>query len=147
MHQRLDHAKKSATNALKASNRVIQKAAEATGDLAGNKINKVFYEVSKNLQQNNSEIVTYEHDKEIPTEAYISPEERQEIIDELRLKQYNNGISKNHKKKSCKKNSEKKKFRGSYKCEDQKVTDFYLFAKNLSKNIGKNINKDMFKFS
>ena len=87
MHQRLDDAKKSATNALKASNRVIQKAAEATGDLAGNKItNKVFYEVSKNLQQNNSEIVTYEHDKEIPTEAYISPEERQEIIDELRLK-------------------------------------------------------------
>ena len=28
---------------------------------------------------------------------YVSPEERQEIIDKLRLKQQNNGISKNHK--------------------------------------------------
>ena len=37
-------------------------------------------------QQNNSETVTNEHDKEIPKERYISPEERQEIINELRLK-------------------------------------------------------------
>ena len=42
--------------------------------------------VSKNLQQNNSETVTNEHDKEVPKERYVSPEERQEIIDELRLK-------------------------------------------------------------
>ena len=55
----------------------------------------------KNLQQNNSETVTKEQDKEIPKERYISPEVRQEIIDELRLKQYNNGISK--KSKSFKK--------------------------------------------
>ena len=35
----LDHARKSAADALKnASNRVIQKAVEATGDLIGNKI-------------------------------------------------------------------------------------------------------------
>ena len=40
----------------------------------------------KNLQQNNSETVTKEQDKEIPKERYISPEVRQEIIDELRLK-------------------------------------------------------------
>ena len=53
--------------------------------------------VSKNLQQNNSETVTNEHDKEIPKERYISPEERQNIIDELKLKQYNNRISKNNK--------------------------------------------------
>ena len=42
--------------------------------------------VSKNWQQNNSETVTNEHDKEIPKERYISQEERQEIVDELRLK-------------------------------------------------------------
>ena len=41
--KRLDHAKKSATDALKTSlKRVIQKTAEATGDLIGNKIaNKI----------------------------------------------------------------------------------------------------------
>ena len=32
-------------------------------------------EVSKNSQQNNSERVTNEHDKDIPKERYISPEE------------------------------------------------------------------------
>ena len=42
--------------------------------------------VSKNSQQNNSETVTNEYDKEIPKERYISSEERQEIIDKLRLK-------------------------------------------------------------
>ena len=35
--------------------------------------------------------------KKIPKERYVSPEERQEIIDELRLKQQYNGIPKNHK--------------------------------------------------
>ena len=33
-----------------------------------------------------SETVANEHDKEIPKERYISPEERQKMIDELRLK-------------------------------------------------------------
>ena len=47
-----------------------------------NKITKA----SKNSKQSNSETFTNEHDKEIPKERYISPEERQEIIDELRLK-------------------------------------------------------------
>ena len=41
---------------------------------------------SRNSKQNNSETVTNEHDKEIPKEKYLSSEERQEIIDELRLK-------------------------------------------------------------
>ena len=60
--KRFDHAKKSATNC---SKRVIQKIAEATAD----KITKV----SKNLQQNNSETVTNDHDKEIPLrKIYIS---------------------------------------------------------------------------
>ena len=37
--------------------------------------------VSKKLQQNNSEIVTNENDKEIPKERYIFKKERQEIVD------------------------------------------------------------------
>ena len=40
--------------------------------------------VSKKLQQNHSEKVTNENDKEIPKEIYISPEDRQKIIDNLR---------------------------------------------------------------
>ena len=40
--------------------------------------------VSKNLLQNNSERFTNENDKEIPKESYVSPEERQKIIDNLR---------------------------------------------------------------
>ena len=43
-------------------------------------------EVSKDSQQNDSETVTNEHDKEIRKERFISSEKRQEIIDELRLK-------------------------------------------------------------
>ena len=46
------------------------------------KSNKIF----KNLQQNNSETVTNENDKEIRKERYISPEERKKII-------YNLGIN------------------------------------------------------
>ena len=83
----LDQAKKSATDALKTSSkRAIQKTAEATGDLIGNKIANKITGVSKNPQQNNSETFTNENYKEIPKERYISPEKRQEIIDELRFK-------------------------------------------------------------
>ena len=40
--------------------------------------------VSKNSpKKNNSQKVTNENDKEIPKERYISPEERQKIIDSL----------------------------------------------------------------
>ena len=77
----LNHAKKSAANVLKTtSKRVIQKTAEATGDLIGNKITDRITKVSKNLEQNNSETVTDEHDKEIPKERYICPDERQKFI-------------------------------------------------------------------
>ena len=62
-----------------------QKAAEATGDLTGNKIADKITKVSKNSQQNNSETVINENDKEIPKERYISPEAIQNIIDNLRL--------------------------------------------------------------
>ena len=67
-----DHAKKSATDALKTSSKgIIQKTAEVTGDLIGNKIADTITKVSKNSQQNNLETVTNEHDKEIPKEIYI----------------------------------------------------------------------------
>ena len=47
----LDHAKQSAADALKTSSkRVIQKTAEATGDLIGNKSVDRITEVSKNAQ-------------------------------------------------------------------------------------------------
>ena len=82
----LDHAKQSATDAFKtASIRAVQKT-ESTGDLIGNKNADKISKVSKNSQQNNSETVTNENDKEIPKERYISPEKRLEIIDEVRLK-------------------------------------------------------------
>ena len=41
--------------------------------------------VSRTSPQISSETVTNENDKEIPKERYISPEERQKIIDDLRL--------------------------------------------------------------
>ena len=40
--------------------------------------------VSKKLQENNSEKVANENDKEIPKETYISPKEIQKIIDNLK---------------------------------------------------------------
>ena len=41
--------------------------------------------VSKTLPQNNSDKITNEHEKYILKERYVSLEERDEIIDELRL--------------------------------------------------------------
>ena len=82
----LDHAKQSTTNAFKtASKRAIQKTAEATGYLNGNKIADRTTKVSKNSQQNNSKTVINKYGKEIPKERYISPEKRQKINDDMRL--------------------------------------------------------------
>ena len=82
-----DHAKQYVTDAFKiTSKREIQKKLEATGHLICNKIGNKVTGVSKNPQQNNFETVTNEHDKEIHKELYISPEERQEIINGLTLK-------------------------------------------------------------
>ena len=83
--KRLDGAKKSTTDAIKtASKRAIQKTAEATGDLIGNKIAGKITTVLKKNNDANSET---EEDVEITThkKRYISPEERQQIINELRL--------------------------------------------------------------
>ena len=53
--------------------------------MIGNKIANKITKVSKNSQQNLSETVENEHDKEIPKERYKSPKVRQKIIDDLRL--------------------------------------------------------------
>ena len=81
--------KKSTSDAIKtASKRANQKTAEATGDLIGNKIANKITSVSKKPSKelhNNTE--TRKEDVEIatPKKRYISPEERKQIIDELRL--------------------------------------------------------------
>ena len=78
----LDCAKKSTADAIKtASKRAIQKTAEATGDLIGNKIADKITSVSKKPNNNNNEDVELTTHKK----RYISPEERQQIINELRL--------------------------------------------------------------
>ena len=80
----VDSAKKSATDAVKTtSKRAIQKTAGATGDLIGNKIADKTTSASKT--SHNEEIQSNEVNNEIPKERYISPKERQKIIDELRL--------------------------------------------------------------
>ena len=79
------HPTRPATDAFKTTlKRSIQKTVKATGVLTANKIADKTTEVPKDLQQNNSETVTNEHDKEIPKERYISSEEKQEMIDELK---------------------------------------------------------------
>ena len=78
----LDHSKQSATDALKtASKRVVQKTVEGTGDLIGNKIAGRITKFSKTSPQNNSQT----SEQEILTERYISPEKRQQIINDLEL--------------------------------------------------------------
>ena len=75
--------KKSTTDAIKiASKRAIQKTAEATGNLIGNTIADKITSVSKKTSNNNNndgvELTTHK-------KRYISPEEGQQIIYELRL--------------------------------------------------------------
>ena len=87
----LDSAKKPATDAIKtASKRGIKKAAKATGDLIGNKIADKITSVSKKKSNNNNHNNNNNNNKEdveltIHKKRYISPEERQQIINELRL--------------------------------------------------------------
>ena len=56
-------------------NKIVEVLAKSYDD----RITKVF----KKSQENNSETVTKENDKEIPKERYIPSEERQTIIDNL----------------------------------------------------------------
>ena len=84
----LDSAKKSTTDAIKtASKRAIQKTAEATGDLIGNKIADKIISVSKKKYAKELPNNETEQDIEIdtPKKRYISPEERKQVIEELKL--------------------------------------------------------------
>ena len=86
----LDSAKKSTTDAIKtASKRAIQKTAEATTTLIDNKIADNITSVSTKLhskkpsnsyKNNNEDVELTTHKK-----RYISAEERQQLINELRL--------------------------------------------------------------
>ena len=79
----VDTAKKSATDVLKiAGKRAIQKTAETAGDLVSNKIADRITSISKNpASEPHSNVAS----NELPKERYISSQERQKIIDELRL--------------------------------------------------------------
>ena len=73
----MDTATKTGIDAEKtASKRVVQKTAEATRDLTGNKIADKIISISKPKEK--------EKPKETE-EIYIPPEKRQQIIDDLRL--------------------------------------------------------------
>ena len=76
----LDTTKKSTTDAIKtASKRAIQKTAEAIGNKIADKIVSASKKSNKKLpNEEDAEITTHK-------KRYISPEERQQIIDELRL--------------------------------------------------------------
>ena len=83
----LDSAKKSTTDAIKtASKRAIKKTAEKTRDQIGNKIAYKITSVSKKstkeLPNDETEV---DEERATRKKRYISPEERQQIIDELRL--------------------------------------------------------------
>ena len=62
-------------------------------DLIGNKVvdtvvklyDGIITKVSRRSPRNNAETITNEHDKEIHKGRYISPGERQKMIDDLRL--------------------------------------------------------------
>ena len=80
----VDRTKKSATDAIKtASKQAIQKTDQATRDLVGNKIADKITRASK--KSHNEEIQSNEFNNEIRKERYISPKERQQIIEELRF--------------------------------------------------------------
>ena len=80
-----DTTKKSTTDAIKAASKIaIQKTAEATRDLIGNKIADKITSISrisvKELPINDEDVEITTHKKKIHT-----PEERNQITDELRL--------------------------------------------------------------
>ena len=84
----LDSAKKFTTDPIKtASKRETQKTAEATGDLIGNKIADKITSVSKKKPDKKLHYIDEAENLEIatPKKRCISPEERKQIIKELRL--------------------------------------------------------------
>ena len=85
--KRLNSAKKFTMDATKtASKRAIQKTAEATGDLIDNKFADKITSVSKKFTTELPNDETEEYiERATPKKRYISPEERQQLIDELSL--------------------------------------------------------------
>ena len=84
----LDSAKKCTTDAIKTtSKRAIQKTAEATGDLIGNKIPDIITFIKLHSKKSSKELHSNEANSKIkiPKERYIYLEERQQPIDRLRL--------------------------------------------------------------
>ena len=72
----MDAATKTRTDAAKTtSKRVVQKTAEATGDLIGNKIADKITSIGKPKEKKINKV----------EEIYIPPEKRQQIIDDLKL--------------------------------------------------------------
>ena len=68
-----------------ASKRAIQKTLEASSNLIGNKIANtitVFQKVDNKIIQKQLQMIS---DNEIPKKRYISPEERQKTIVEMRI--------------------------------------------------------------
>ena len=95
----LDRAKKSTTDAIKtASKRAIQKTAKTTGDLIGNKIADKITSLSNKTSNNNNNNNDDNNNVELTThkKRYISPEERQQTINELRLVPKKMSIFKNY---------------------------------------------------
>ena len=89
----MDTATKTGIGAAKiASERVVQKTAEARGDLIWNKIADKITSLGKPKEK--------EETKEIE-EIYIPPEKRQQIIDDLRLFWMQNLILLNKRKLQC----------------------------------------------
>ena len=68
----------SKTFAETACKKILKETAKATGDLIGNKIADKITIASKKSQSD-------EVNNEIPKERYVSPKERQKIINELKL--------------------------------------------------------------
>ena len=86
--EHVDSAKKSATNAIKTASKIlIHETAEATGDLIGNKItDKITNSSKKSPKELHSKALhSNEANNGILKERYISPQERQQTINELRL--------------------------------------------------------------
>ena len=83
----IDSAKKSTSDAIKtASKRAIWKTAEATVDLIGNKIaDKITSASKKSAKELPNDKTEVDVERATPKKRYISPAERQQIIDELRL--------------------------------------------------------------
>ena len=58
----------------------MKKIAESACDFIGNKITGRITKVSETLPQNNSKRITNKHNREIPKERFVSPEERQGLV-------------------------------------------------------------------